>query len=650
MIDQLEHDILDSYSIIQAHKNNNNNTIQHPSLQELLTFTTPDDIINYLEDLGFLTQNDHNDKHMDKKKNLRILGMWELDGPTPTEENIENRRRFAANLITHINTQLQSPSLNNTLEYINDAAAQATEELPTIHKMRKAIKGTTKQTPHWQELLPETIHTLYNNHTPVTQLPVKIATQLSNITTKLHNKYYIENQQFQSIQMANIEESRELYTKLNSPPNVICNTLKNITSPFLTWAPPSQDQCLKILTAYRDVKLKGQGPELLILIVPLDPIPDCNDANKIIDIWTHPYLHPKHNDIISNIHFSTPAHRIIQSGTQSPQHVYKNLAIFTLQPNDNQSIPLLIPWTSNNYTVSYNTTIWIDAPASNRWHIFHLLPALLLPGVASIDRPRPSRGSTPKEERTSIKIHFNDGIGSTLQKGGVIGYMRQQLQLFGCTIGLQDILCDNTTKLLDIPNPSALDKIQHLIRGAIIVGPRTAVVDTGSTTEQWSTALTQAWSTDPNNTPTKIRYRPSHPNKHKTYACIAATPEQLLKAKARGQHDEVTVSKNNPETLRLDIYMNVQTTGNVAEWMPELMADISNKSGIILTPQQDPEGLTWHSWKPMFDYEGAWTGHITIQLTCKEEVKTISQTIKNTSLEIQGHISQITSTSLFIDT
>jgi len=68
MIDQLEHDILDSYSIIQAHKNNNNNTIQHPSLQELLTFTTPDDIINYLEDLGFLTQNDHNDKHMDKKK------------------------------------------------------------------------------------------------------------------------------------------------------------------------------------------------------------------------------------------------------------------------------------------------------------------------------------------------------------------------------------------------------------------------------------------------------------------------------------------------------------------------------------------------------------------------------------------------------
>jgi len=110
------------------------------------------------------------------------------------------------------------------------------------------------------------------------------------------------------------------------------------------------------------------------------------------------------------------------------------------------------------------------------------------------------------------------------------------------------------------------------------------------------------------------------------------------------------VSKNNPETLRLDIYMNVQTTGNVAEWMPELMADISNKSGIILTPQQDPEGLTWHSWKPMFDYEGAWTGHITIQLTCKEEVKAISQTIKNTSLEIQGHISQITSTSLFIDT
>ena len=63
----------------------------------------------------------------------------------------------------------------------------------------------------------------------------------------------------------------------------------------------------------------------------MDEIPHCNDANKLLDLWSHPLLNPKLKDIVTNIHIATPALPITASGKHSPYATYKNLAIFTLQ-------------------------------------------------------------------------------------------------------------------------------------------------------------------------------------------------------------------------------------------------------------------------------------------------------------------------------
>ena len=201
----------------------------------------------------------------------------------------------------------------------------------------------------------------------------------------------------------------------------------------------------------------------------------------------------------------------------------------------------------------------------------------------------------------------------------------------------------------DIPSPQAIAKVLHLTKGVIIISPKLAIVDTGANADQWRMALTQAWKDDPTNAPSRIRYRPSHPNKQKCFATIAATQEQIQATKAREQHNEIAPNKSNPETLRVNITANVDATGNLEEWLPKLISEISTRSNIPLQPQVDPDGLNWHSWKPLFNFEGSWTGNVIVQLESKEEMTNLAKAIKGTTLNIHGHTTALRISSPFVD-
>ena len=105
-------------------------------------------------------------------------------------------------------------------------------------------------------------------------------------------------------------------------------------------------------------------------------------------------------------------------------------------------------------------------------------------------------------------------------------YLHEQLAPFHATIGDPSILTDNTAKLLDITSPDTLHTVRHLTNNVILISPKLAVLTTNATSEQWSQCITQTWQQDPTNTPLKLKYRPSHPNKNKIYADIQATTEQ----------------------------------------------------------------------------------------------------------------------------
>jgi hypothetical protein len=635
----IENDILEMMDIIQASKaiNNDQQSNQNiPNIQQLQLATTQQ-IVLFLEAIAY------NPKHHDP---LRVLGLFELDGPTPTEELVEHRRKVATKIIEHFaNPQLHTEA-SDLIQHINEAAEQCNELLPTVHQTRKTMKGINKNTPRWLELGHTALDYFQQFAATLPNPQTKIATQLSQIAPKHHRN---NNHAPNTSNIASITESRALYTNFNSPPNIINTTIAALSQPVITWAPENGEQCMKLASAYREARLKGIGPEYLILLAPIDPIPGCDDTTKILDIWKHPLLNNKLKDIISNIHFSTPAHTIYTSGKTSPQQTQKDMAIFTLQLNNYRLPPQLTHWTTTQYKFNNYTTIWIDCPSAHKWHIYHSIDNLHIPGIITTDKPRPSRGSSNKHPQSTIKIHLGDDVGSQLQVQTVVSYLMKQFGHYQAIVGQQALLTNHTTKLVELEQPAALLETQHLWKGAVIVTPRIAIVESDASAALWGEALTAAWTRDPENAPTRICYRESHAVKSKTYAMVHATKEQMVKTKNRGGHKDIQPDSSKPETLRAILTTKLDVDGGIDRWLPGFMQQLGFNSGVAIKQASGDGSLLWNEWKPLLSFEGGWTGSIVIQTSSKQELLALQRAAQTTMLEIQGHVCAATIGSEWCD-
>ena len=221
--------------------------------------------------------------------------------------------------------------------------------------------------------------------------------------------------------------------------------------------------------------------------------------------------------------------------------------------------------------------------------------------------------------------------------------------MFTPIIGNQSLLTDSNTKLLDIPTLSSISSITHLTKGIVVVSPRLAVVESDATSESWSNSITDTWKTNPRQAPTRIRYRPSHPSKTKTYAEVQATSEQLRNARARAGHQPVPSTTSKPETLRATITTNLEVEGQLETWLPALMHSLSIKSGVSLQFHTGTTGLPWNHWKAIMDYDGQWSGKVVVQLSTREGLHALHKTTTGTALEIHGHHAALRCSSEHMD-
>ena len=107
---------------------------------------------------------------------------------------------------------------------------------------------------------------------------------------------------------------------------------------------------------------------------------------------------------------------MIIPGKNGPVHVRKGLALITLFPGCALAAPSIYNWQDTIFQHRYYQSIWIEVPHIHRWHVYNMLPTLLLPGFVSVDRPKPSRGSRSEEMWSNLKMHFDEQIGSPLMQ------------------------------------------------------------------------------------------------------------------------------------------------------------------------------------------------------------------------------------------
>ncbi len=627
----LEQDMLEDMDIIQARRSISPH-LPHPTVESLYTATCTDvheRIKAYLEGLAY--QIHHHSP-------FQVIGFSELDGPAPTTERVEHRRRLAARVTTHFAQPADNPEVLRTMEAINQACNTCIRRIPDIITQRKAIKGTTKNTPNWWELSPASIQFLADLHPLGPGIPFRVATQLSNLYKYNHND-----------SVARVDDARTLYTQLNSPPANISAALADLTQPVITWAPESPEQALKVAASFREVRARGLGPAALSMVVPFDHIPSCSTVTHITDVWSHPLLTPKAKDIVASVSIIDPPQRMIVSGPHAPHHTQKCLAVFTLQPCTAPAIPRLLRWQDTLLTQNSTQVIWIDCPHEYRWQIYHLIPTFELPGCYHTDRPRPSRSSTSNTPWANIKIHFNEGVGSTLMQDTITHWLKKTLSQYRAVVGLQTAITSPTSKILEITSPLATYHLGHLSHSCILLSNRMAVVDTLTSKEVWAERLTKLWEADPTVAAIRLRLRESDPSRSKKFAEVQATPEQISAARARKGHAQVEPDNSKPVTLRATLHIPLSIEGHVDTWAPQLMRNLSQLSGVQLKRHEGEQGLEWGTWNPILNFEGQWTGKILIQCQSKQDILQLHRQVCNKGVNIQGHCAAVEMSTEYFD-
>ena len=216
---------------------------------------------------------------------------------------------------------------------------------------------------------------------------------------------------------------------------------------------------------------KGQGPQSLNFLFPIEHYPGCTEPAHITDIWGHPLLGSKYADIVLDVAFLVPPVRMITSGKHAPIHTTKCMAMISLGFNcaNNPAPPRIISGQECLFNFNIHCTIWIDIPYEHRWHIYGLIDTFKLPGHGHTDRPRASLGHRAEEPRSTIKIHFNQNIGSELMQTVIIRWLCKTLYAYQPIIGRQTTITNSTACMLDITSPTGAFLASSLYDECIVV-------------------------------------------------------------------------------------------------------------------------------------------------------------------------------------
>ena len=273
-----------------------------PTWEELITTPDTTALRSLLSALAFTTDNSHDP--------WTILGLSRLEGPKPTIKMLQSRRDVAHKQMQE-GAAAFTVSAKQELDGLKTTIAKACEdccaELESVIRERQNLKGTTRNVPRWMEPSEDLLRYLAAQNI----MQKRIAMHLSNI----------KNSDLSDTSSVDSTTCRQLHSHLCGPPEEIERTLARWgDQPLITWAPVDNGQTQKVAAAARKLNYSNERQALLILAVPFDPYPACKQVTDITDVWGHPLLQPKWQDVVVDVNLLIPPTRIITAGSHAPIH------------------------------------------------------------------------------------------------------------------------------------------------------------------------------------------------------------------------------------------------------------------------------------------------------------------------------------------
>ena len=351
--------------------------------------------------------------------------------------------------------------------------------------------------------------------------------------TALHLSNILKYNFTESPGVMDVTETRALHAQLCGLLEMIEQTLSQLQySEIVTWAPTDNGQLLQVATAMKNLAGRNVRAPRLLLVMPIDPYPGCEQVSDVLDIWGHPLMGKRWHGIVQSITVLAQPTRIIVPGLHAPMHRLKSIAFFSLEPTLQPPTCDMLNWRNILFEYDIGPVVVVDIPTSEAVVATHLLQSLQIPGLRSLDLPRPSLGSTSGAPRSAIHVHLGQNTATPLFMEMVMPWLRKELQSVAAVVGCTKTVASPTAMLMDTPNAATALTHAEGCWSAMIVSPRLVLFETHRDAAWWRNSLTEAWNSNPDTAAERIHHRPSS-GITANFAKTSATPEQIATARAQ---------------------------------------------------------------------------------------------------------------------
>ena len=255
-----------------------------------------------------------------------------VDVIAPGDDALDRRARVLGMILSaksaHPWGEVDSANASHSWTVIDDAFTVCRSELPEVTKaLLKRFHKHWDSIPSWLEISPLPMKYALDTTDPNT---TTIVLHLSNLQQmRLESSPYTGNLKAPHPRIAQTEFTRDLMRKLNLGEECIRDALRHFhRRSIFMWAPENTEQIPRILKSFEKL-YTGDGVEVRpYFVVPFSPLPGCNSADSISDLWTHGCLHSNHVNVLKDTTFIVQASRCVHTRDVSPAHTIKNLAVF----------------------------------------------------------------------------------------------------------------------------------------------------------------------------------------------------------------------------------------------------------------------------------------------------------------------------------
>ena len=120
----------------------------------------------------------------------------------------------------------------------------------------------------------------------------------------------------------------------------------------------------------------------------------------------------------------------------------------------------------------------VDLPSQNKHAVSIVLPTLGLPGVVTIDPPRPSLGTTKDRPRSCIHLHIAQSIATPIFMEVALRWLYKALRDFQAVVGYSGTMSSPSSLLMDCLTPAAGHVHGACCWSAVVISPRLVLVET----------------------------------------------------------------------------------------------------------------------------------------------------------------------------